>query len=121
MNIKYMLQYVFSSCELLVKSMNLMRRTRYAVPLQKERKHVDKDKTEQHGGKDNDNFCYITTVIYGEWCKRSYGHASVRLSVIIGKATQKILCIGVRNKVCLICMSVEQSKIKAKEHFSSKN
>ena len=63
-------------------------------------------------------------IVDGGWCKRSYGHgynASSGVAVIIGAATQKIIYLSVRNKVCLICNAIEDGRIIMKEHICTKN
>ncbi|KAH7981426.1 hypothetical protein HPB49_024006 [Dermacentor silvarum] len=48
----------------------------------------------------------ITVVVDGAWSHRSHGHrysANSGLAVIIGKRTQKLLYLGVRNKLCSTC------------------
>ncbi|GBM18150.1 hypothetical protein AVEN_75556-1, partial [Araneus ventricosus] len=76
------------------------------------------------GDVDADGFHCITVIVDGGWCKRSYGHgynASSGVSVIIGMLTQKILFIGVRNKVCLICLSISKGRTKERKHACWKN
>ncbi|KAH8040496.1 hypothetical protein HPB51_011192 [Rhipicephalus microplus] len=46
---------------------------------------------------------WITVVVDGGWSHRSHGHrysANSGLAVIVGKRTQKLLYLGVRNKLC---------------------
>ena len=48
----------------------------------------------------------ITVIVDGGWSKRSHKHsynAKSRVAVIIGKATGKLLFLGVRNKYCAAC------------------
>lgn len=73
---------------------------------------------------DRDGFYNVCAIVDGGWCKRSYGHgynASSGVAVIIGALTKKILYIGVRNKVCLICRAIEDGRTPSKDHMCSKN
>ena len=48
----------------------------------------------------------ITVIVDGGWCKRSHKHsynAKSGVAIIIGKATEKLLHLGVRNKYCSAC------------------
>lgn len=48
----------------------------------------------------------VTVIVDGGWSKRSHKHsynAKSGVAIIIGKATGKILHMGVRNKFCSIC------------------
>ena len=48
----------------------------------------------------------ITVIVDGGWSKRSHKHsynAKSGVGIIIGKATGKILYMGVRNKYCAVC------------------
>ncbi|GFT59608.1 uncharacterized protein NPIL_498051 [Nephila pilipes] len=69
----------------------------------------EKKLAELRGDIDSDRYYCITLIVDGGWCKRSYGHgynASSGVSVLIGMSTQKIVFIGIRNKVCLICSAI---------------
>ncbi|KAH7942778.1 hypothetical protein HPB52_001328 [Rhipicephalus sanguineus] len=49
---------------------------------------------------------WITVVVDGGWSHRSHGHrysANSGVAVIVGKRTQKLLYLGVRNKLCSTC------------------
>ncbi len=48
----------------------------------------------------------ITVIVDGGWSKRSHRHsynANSGVAIIIGKETEKLLFIGVRNKYCTAC------------------
>ncbi len=48
----------------------------------------------------------ITVYVDGGWSKRSHKHsynANSGVAIIIGKATGKLLYLGVRNKYCAAC------------------
>ncbi|XP_035205350.1 LOW QUALITY PROTEIN: uncharacterized protein LOC118180357 [Stegodyphus dumicola] len=84
----------------------------------------EKRQAELRNDKDNDGYHCITVIVDGGWCKRSYGHgynASSGISVIIGMVTQKILFVGIRNKVCLICSAIEDGKMPNKVHLCWRN
>ena len=52
------------------------------------------------------NIPAITVILDGGWSKRTHRHnynAKSGVGIIIGKATGKILFMGIRNKFCSIC------------------
>ncbi len=54
----------------------------------------------------------ITVIVDGGWSKRSHKHsynAKSGVAIIIGKATGKLLYIGVRNKYCHACATGTKS------------
>lgn len=60
----------------------------------------------------NGDIATCTVIVDGGWSQRSYGHkysAKSGVACIIGKATKKLLFMGVRNKYCSIC-AIAQSK-----------
>ena len=62
----------------------------------------------------------ITVIVDGGWSKRSHRHsynAKSGVGIIIGKATGKLLHIGVRNKFCTACAQ----GIAAEKHACYKN
>ena len=62
----------------------------------------------------------ITVIVDGGWCKRSHKNsynAKSGVGIIIGKATGKILYIGIRNKYCHACAR----QIPAEKHHCYKN
>ncbi|KAL1436901.1 hypothetical protein MTO96_049291 [Rhipicephalus appendiculatus] len=66
---------------------------------------------------------WITVVVDGGWSHRSHGHrysANSGVAVIIGKRTQKLLYLGVRNKLCSTC-EYYAKKGQTKEHTCYKN
>lgn len=66
----------------------------------------------------------ICAIVDEGWCKRSYGHghnSSSGVAVIIGAVTQKNLFIGIRNKVCLVCIAIADGRIPDKKHVCLKN
>lgn len=84
----------------------------------------EKRLAEEGGSVDQQGYACITAVVDGGWCKRTYGHgynSSSGVAVVIGAATQKILFVGVRNKLCLICNAISSGKIEPKEHLCFKN
>ncbi|KAL1469698.1 hypothetical protein MTO96_024883 [Rhipicephalus appendiculatus] len=61
---------------------------------------------------------WITVVVDGGWSHRSHGHrysANSGVAVIVGKRTQKLLYLGVRNKLCSTC-EYYAKKGQTKEH-----
>lgn len=69
---------------------------------------------------DADGVPYNVVIVDGGWSHRSYGHgysANSGVAVIIGKATKKLLFLGVRNKYCSICACAEASKVTIPEHI----
>ena len=67
----------------------------------REEKKIAEEKGEYHEG-----VPAITVIIDGGWSKRSHKHsynAKSGVAIIIGKATGKLLHIGVRNKYCTAC------------------
>ncbi|GFX42953.1 uncharacterized protein TNCV_4058771 [Trichonephila clavipes] len=87
---------------------------------------INEEKRLSHSrqGIDTDGYYCLTAIVDGGWCKRSYGHgynASSGVALIIGMATQKIIFIGIRNKICLICQAVETGRIPDKNHICYKN
>ena len=67
----------------------------------KEEKKLAIDRGDYHQGVPS-----ITVIADGGWCKRSHKHsynAKSGVAIIIGKATEKLLHLGVRNKYCSAC------------------
>ncbi|GFU31448.1 yqaJ domain-containing protein [Nephila pilipes] len=84
----------------------------------------EKKLAELRGDIDSDGYYCITLIVDGVWCKRSYGHgynASSGVSVLIGMSTQKIVFIGIRNKVCLICSAIANRQMERKDPVCWKN
>ena len=66
----------------------------------------------------------ITVICDGGWSKRSHKHshsATGGVAIIIGKATGKLLHVGVRNKSCYICTAAESKKEEPDAHTCYKN
>ena len=66
----------------------------------------------------------IDVISDGCWAKRSYQKNYSSLSgaaAILGKRTNKILYIAVKNKFCCICAQAEKKTIPAKDHICYKN
>ena len=66
----------------------------------------------------------ITVVIDGGWSKRSHKHsynAKSGVALIIGKETNKLLYLGIRNKFCSICTIAHNKSLPPKEHVCYKN
>lgn len=66
---------------------------------------------------------FITVVVDGGWSHRSHGHrysANSGVAVIVGKRTQKLLYLGVRNKLCSTC-EYYAKKGHTKAHTCYKN
>ena len=54
----------------------------------------------------------ITVTVDGGWCKRNHKHsynAKSGVAIIIGKETQKLLFLGIRNKYCSTCSIAHNS------------
>ena len=67
----------------------------------KEEKRLAIDRGDYHHG-----VPAITVIVDGGWCKRSHKHsynAKSGVAIIIGKATEKLLHLGVCNKYCSAC------------------
>lgn len=61
----------------------------------------------------------ITVVIDGGWSKRSHKHsfnAKSGVALIIGKETNKILYLGIRNKFCSVCAVARNNNSPPKMH-----
>ena len=66
----------------------------------------------------------ITVIVDGGWSKRSHKHsynAKAGVAIIIGKETQKLLYMGVRNKFCSICTVASNKGVSPKKHTCFKN
>ena len=66
----------------------------------------------------------ITVVCDGGWSKRTHKHtydANGGVGVIFGAATNKLLYIGVRNKLCVICRRAENENKTPPEHTCHAN
>ncbi|KAL1425461.1 hypothetical protein MTO96_003538 [Rhipicephalus appendiculatus] len=66
---------------------------------------------------------WITVVVDGGCSHRSHGHrysANSGVAVIVGKRTQKLLYLGVRNKLCSTC-EYYAKKGQTKEHTCYRN
>ena len=65
----------------------------------------------------------ITVMVDGGWSKRSHKHsynANSGVAIIIGKATGKLLHLGVRNKYCSACtFGIPKDKHKCYKNWSS--
>ena len=60
----------------------------------------------EEGGSYHDGVPAICVIVDGGWSKRSHKHsynANSGVGIILGKATGKLLHIGVRNKFCTAC------------------
>ncbi|KAK4880779.1 hypothetical protein RN001_008925 [Aquatica leii] len=78
----------------------------------------------ENGNIDDDGIPYITVYLDGGWSKRSCGHnydAASGSAVIIGKATKKVLFMGVRNKFCYVCAAAHHKKKSAGDHRCYRN
>ncbi|XP_035233271.1 uncharacterized protein LOC118205091 isoform X2 [Stegodyphus dumicola] len=120
MEIPYMSNSTFASCERTTgKIIQGCAQETMCAAIEEEKRQA-----ELRNDKDNDGYHCITVIVDGGWCKRSYGHgynASSGISVIIGMVTQKILFVGIRNKVCLICSAIEDGKMPNKVHLCWRN
>ena len=66
----------------------------------------------------------INVIVDGGWSKRSHKHsynAKSGVGIIIGKETNKLLHIGVRNKYCATCAQAERRGEEVREHTCFKN
>ncbi|GFR09305.1 uncharacterized protein TNCT_24351 [Trichonephila clavata] len=120
MNVTYMSKYVFASCERTTGTILDACVESNLTDFINEEKRLSQSRHDI----DTDGYYCLTAVVDGGWCKRSYGHgynASSGVAVIIGMATQKIIFIGIRNKICLICQAIEASRIPDKNHICYKN
>ena len=66
----------------------------------------------------------ITVVVDGGWSKRSHKHsynAKSGVALIIGKETNKLLYLGIRNKFCSICAIAKSNGLTPKKHACYKN
>ena len=66
----------------------------------------------------------ITVIVDGGWSKRTNKHnynAKSGVGIIIGKATGKILFMGIRNKFCSICTRANNTTSPIPEHQCFKN
>ena len=66
----------------------------------------------------------FTVICDGGWSKRSHKHShsdTGGVAIIIGKATGKLLHVGVRNKSCYICTAAESKKEEPVAHTCYKN
>lgn len=71
-----------------------------------------------------DGVPWITVYVDGSWSKRSYGSNYNALSGmvgIIGRYTQELLFVGVRNKFCSICARAENKEKEPKPHICHRN
>ena len=68
----------------------------------------------QESGSYHEGVPAITVIVDGGWSKRSHKHsynANSGVAIIVGKATGKLLHIGVRNKFCTACaQNIPQDK-----------
>jgi hypothetical protein len=81
----------------------------------KEEKRLAEERREFHDG-----VPAITVIVDGGWSKRSHKHsynAKSGVAIIIGKATGKLLYLGVRNKYCSAC----EWNIRRDKHTCFKN
>ena len=66
----------------------------------------------------------ITVIVDGGWSKRTNKHnynAKSGVEIIIGKATGKILFMGIRNKFCSICTRANNTNSPIPEHQCFRN
>lgn len=66
----------------------------------------------------------ITVIIDGGWSKRSHKHsynAKSGMAIIIGKETNKLLYLGIRNKFCSICTISQNKNVSPPKHTCYKN
>ncbi|GFR01566.1 uncharacterized protein TNCT_545451 [Trichonephila clavata] len=120
MNVRYMSKDKFASCEKLTSEVMKS----YAEEEMLKAILDEKQLAESRGDIDSDGYYCITLIVDGGWCKRSYGHgynASSGVSVLIVMSTQKIVFIGVRNIVCLICCAVANGRMEKKDYLCWKN
>jgi hypothetical protein len=71
-----------------------------------------------------DGIPYISVIVDGAWCKRSYKtnyNASSGVACIIGMITKKILYIGIKNKYCQFCEKYLARKMDIPQHTCHKN
>ncbi|XP_042912555.1 uncharacterized protein [Parasteatoda tepidariorum] len=120
MNVNYMSHPTFIACEKTAsKLLDACLEENLNLAVQEERILAESKKSI-----DAEGFHCVPVVVDGGWCKRTYGHgynSASGAAVIIGHYTQKILYIGVKNKVCLICNAIERGRIEAKPHFCWRN
>ncbi|CAH1104966.1 unnamed protein product [Psylliodes chrysocephalus] len=79
---------------------------------------------QEKGDVDSTGTPYITVIADGAWSKRSYKtnyNALSGLAVIIGKATKKVLFMGVKNKFCIIGLKFETKNEDTPQHQCAKN
>lgn len=84
---------------------------------------------EKQIAENNSQYCtdgtpWITVYVDGSWSKRSYGtnfNALSGMVAIIGKNTNSILFLAVRNKFCCICTHAEKLNKEPKPHICYKN
>ena len=66
----------------------------------------------------------ISVICDGGWSKRSHKHsynAKGGVAIIIGKETGKLLFVGIRNKVCIVCSRAKNKNVPADHHKCYKN
>lgn len=120
MGIKYMSQPLFVKCERISGEVIAS----YTEAILNQAISEEKQLAEASGSIDSKGYICITVIVDGGWCKRSYGHgynASSGVAVIIGAATQKVVFVGVRNKLCLLCNAIADGKMMAKKHVCFRN
>ncbi|KAI4468275.1 aaa domain-containing [Holotrichia oblita] len=67
-----------------------------------------------------ENVPWITVYLDDGWNKRSYGHSyntASGVAVIIGRATRKVLYVGIRNKYCSICARADNINSEPQAHI----
>ena len=72
----------------------------------------------------HEDFPAITVICDGGWSKRSHKHtydAIGGVAIIIGKETNRLLHIGVKNKICYICSRAEGRQTEPQDHVCYKN
>ena len=84
----------------------------------KEEKKLAEERNDYHQG-----VPAITVYVDGGWSKRSHKHsynAKSGAAIIIGKATGKLLHVGVRNKYCFACsQGIPQEKHSCYKNWSA--
>lgn len=73
---------------------------------------------------DAEGYWRVPVIVDGGWSKRSYGHnynASGGVAVIIGRYTNKVLHVGVRNKFCTVCRRAAAKADDPKPHACACN
>ncbi|KAF4528233.1 hypothetical protein B566_EDAN016008 [Ephemera danica] len=85
---------------------------------------MEKEIAIARGDIDPDGVPFVTVIVDGGWCRRSFGHnynAHGGVAVIIGAETQKLLHYGVLCRNCATCSTAERLNREPRPHECSKN